>query len=72
MKDWRITHFKIAHIFRGIIFNQLIGNPLKRFNDSLASTPPRAIERFYCDNFVDLMGEGLAADLRHPMPRAAA
>ena len=47
-------------------------NPLKRFNDSLANTPARAVERFYCDNFVDLMGEGLAADLRHPAPRVAA
>jgi predicted TIM-barrel fold metal-dependent hydrolase len=39
-------------------------NPLKRFNDSLSHTPARAVERFYCDNFVDLMGEGLAQDLR--------
>jgi uncharacterized protein len=41
-------------------------NPVKRFDESLASLPARAIERFYCDNFVDLMGEGLAADLRRP------
>ena len=41
-------------------------NPLKRFDDSLAGLPARAIERFYCDNFVDLMGEGLAPDLRRP------
>ncbi|HEY4246907.1 MAG TPA: hypothetical protein VGM64_08630, partial [Lacunisphaera sp.] len=47
-------------------------NPLKRFNDSLANTPSRAVERFYCDNFVDLMGEGLAADLRHPKLKTAA
>jgi len=47
-------------------------NPLKRFNDSLAGTNARAVERFYCDNFVDLMGEGLAADLRHPAGRVAA
>jgi predicted TIM-barrel fold metal-dependent hydrolase len=47
-------------------------NPLKRFNDSLANTSARAVERFYCDNFVDLMGEGLAKDLRHPAPRVAA
>jgi len=47
-------------------------NPLKRFNDSLAATPARAVERFYCDNFVDLMGEGLAPDLRHPKRQAAA
>ena len=47
-------------------------NPLKRFNDSLADTAPRAVERFYCDNFIDLMGEGLAADLRHPKMQSAA
>jgi predicted TIM-barrel fold metal-dependent hydrolase len=47
-------------------------NPLKRFNDSLANTPQRAIDRFYCDNFIDLMGEGLAADLRRPKHLAAA
>jgi uncharacterized protein len=47
-------------------------NPLKRFNDSLANTPARAVERFYCDNFIDLMGEGLAADLRRPKHLAAA
>jgi len=41
-------------------------NPLKRFNDSLAGLPQRAVDRFYCDNFVDLMGEGLAPDLRNP------
>jgi hypothetical protein len=41
-------------------------NPLKRFDDSLAGLPPRAVERFYTDNFIDLMGEGLAADLRRP------
>jgi len=47
-------------------------NPLKRFNDSLAGLPAGAIDRFYCDNFVDLMGEGLASDLRHPDRRRAA
>jgi predicted TIM-barrel fold metal-dependent hydrolase len=47
-------------------------NPLKRFNDSLVHTPARAIERFYCDNFIDLMGEGLAAELRRPKHLAAA
>ncbi len=41
-------------------------NPLKRFNDSLAATPARAIDRFYCHNFIDLMGEGLAPELRRP------
>jgi predicted TIM-barrel fold metal-dependent hydrolase len=47
-------------------------NPLKRFNDSLANTPSRAVERFYCDNFIDLMGEGLAPDLRRPKLQSAA
>jgi len=28
--------------------------------------------RFYCDNFIDLMGEGLAAELRHPAASIAA
>ncbi|HEY2781014.1 MAG TPA: amidohydrolase family protein [Steroidobacteraceae bacterium] len=47
-------------------------NPLKRFNDSLSHTNPRAVERFYCDNFIDLMGEGLAQDLRKPCSSSAA
>jgi len=41
-------------------------NPLKRFGDALVGTPQAAQDRFYCDNFIDLMGEGLAADLRRP------
>jgi predicted TIM-barrel fold metal-dependent hydrolase len=47
-------------------------NPLKRFNDSLDGLPQRAIDRFYCDNFIDLMGEGLAPDLRRPAHLIAA
>jgi len=47
-------------------------NPLKRFGDSLANTNVRAVERFYCDNFIDLMGEGLASELRRPARAAAA
>jgi predicted TIM-barrel fold metal-dependent hydrolase len=46
-------------------------NPLKRFEESLAETPAAARRRFYCDNFVDLMGEGLPADLRSARPSAA-
>jgi predicted TIM-barrel fold metal-dependent hydrolase len=46
-------------------------NPIKRFGESLATTSQRALDRFYCDNFVDLMGEGLAADLRRPARVAA-
>jgi predicted TIM-barrel fold metal-dependent hydrolase len=34
-------------------------NPIKRFDDSIAGLPERARQRFYCDNFVDLMGSGL-------------
>ncbi|MBI1211632.1 MAG: amidohydrolase family protein [Alphaproteobacteria bacterium] len=41
-------------------------NPLKRFDESLAGLPARAIERFYSENFIDLMGEGLAPELRRP------
>lgn len=41
-------------------------NPLKRFDDSLAETPERAVRRFYSENFIDLMGAGLAEDLRYP------
>lgn len=47
-------------------------NPLKRFDDSLAGTPPAAVGAFYADNFIDLMGEGLAPDLRRPAVEAAA
>jgi predicted TIM-barrel fold metal-dependent hydrolase len=47
-------------------------NPLKRFNDSLANTPQHAVDRFYCDNFIDLMGNGLAEDLRRPKHLEAA
>jgi predicted TIM-barrel fold metal-dependent hydrolase len=47
-------------------------NPLKRFNESLKGCSQREIDRFYSDNFVDLMGEGLAPDLRRPKRLAAA
>jgi predicted TIM-barrel fold metal-dependent hydrolase len=47
-------------------------NPLKRFGDSLAGTPARASARFYSENFIDLMGEGLAPDLRRSAHLAAA
>ncbi len=46
-------------------------NPLKRFDDSLVTVSPQARERFYCDNFIDLMGEGLPEDLRRPARVAA-
>jgi len=41
-------------------------NPLKRFDGSLEHCTPHQIENFYVDNFIDLMGKGLAADLHHP------
>jgi hypothetical protein len=34
-------------------------NPLGRFEHSLAGVTERARQRFYCDNFVDLMGRAL-------------
>lgn len=47
-------------------------NPLKRFESTIATTPDSARQRFYCDNFVDLMGAGLAPELRHYIPAHAA
>jgi uncharacterized protein len=48
-------------------------NPLKRFEASLdnAAIGAAARQRFYCDNFIDLMGDGLTPDLRRPALRAA-
>ncbi|MEO8812297.1 MAG: amidohydrolase family protein [Caulobacteraceae bacterium] len=42
-------------------------NPMKRFGDALADAAPAEIDGFYRDNFIDLMGEGLAEDLRRPI-----
>ncbi len=39
-------------------------HPLKRFEASLAGLSERAKQRFYCDNFVDLMGAALPEELR--------
>jgi predicted TIM-barrel fold metal-dependent hydrolase len=36
-------------------------NPLGRFERSLSGLSDDARQRFYCDNFVDLMGAGLSA-----------
>ncbi|HLY78026.1 MAG TPA: amidohydrolase family protein [Caulobacteraceae bacterium] len=47
-------------------------NPLKRFNDALEGISAHAVDRFYTENFIDLMGEGLAADLRRPAHLIAA
>jgi predicted TIM-barrel fold metal-dependent hydrolase len=46
-------------------------NPLKRFEDATITTAEAARQRFYCDNFIDLMGNGLAPDLRGIHPVAA-
>ena len=35
-------------------------NPLRRFDESVKGLGERAKQRFYCENFVDLMGAGLA------------
>jgi predicted TIM-barrel fold metal-dependent hydrolase len=40
-------------------------NPLGRFDASLERVPPAARQRFYFDNFVDLMGDVL---VRHGLP----
>jgi len=47
-------------------------NPLKRFDETLKGHSQHAIDRFYADNFIDLMGRGLAEDLRRPKHLAAA
>jgi predicted TIM-barrel fold metal-dependent hydrolase len=41
-------------------------NPIKRFEASMdaAGTGAAQKQRFYCDNFIDLMGAGLAPELR--------
>ncbi|MET0153582.1 MAG: amidohydrolase family protein [Candidatus Binatia bacterium] len=35
-------------------------NPIRRFENSMRGVSARVKQRFYCDNFVDLMGSGLA------------
>lgn len=47
-------------------------NPLKRFNDALEGCSRHEADRFYCENFIDLMGEGLAPELRRPKHLIAA
>jgi hypothetical protein len=46
--------------------------PLKRFDESLHGCSASARQRFYADNFIDLMGAGLAPDLRQPVQFAVA
>lgn len=47
-------------------------HPLKRFDEALQGLAPSAVRRFYADNFVDLMGNGLAPALRRPVSVQAA
>jgi predicted TIM-barrel fold metal-dependent hydrolase len=47
-------------------------NPLKRFDDSLVTVSAHVRDRFYAENFIDLMGNGLSPDLRRPAKKAAA
>lgn len=47
-------------------------HPLKRFDASLAGLAEPVTNRFFAENFIDLMGAGLAADLRRPHRRSAA
>jgi predicted TIM-barrel fold metal-dependent hydrolase len=46
-------------------------NPLKRFNDSLAGVPDEVRRRFFRDNFIDLLGQGLDPAL-HDIPELQA
>lgn len=41
-------------------------NPLKRFDETLSGCTPTQVTNFYSENFIDLMGEGLAPGLRRP------
>jgi uncharacterized protein len=47
-------------------------HPLKRFDETMQVCSAQARQRFYADNFVDLMGAGLPAALRTPSTAVAA
>jgi hypothetical protein len=47
-------------------------HPLKRFDETLQGCSPKSINAFYADNFINLMGEGLAPELRRPAHLRAA
>jgi predicted TIM-barrel fold metal-dependent hydrolase len=47
-------------------------HPLKRFDESLQGSTPDAVQGFYADNFIDLMGQGLAPELRRQAQLLAA
>ena len=42
-------------------------NPLKRVGESIEGLSDAAQNAFYADNFIDMMGEGLAPELRRPV-----
>jgi uncharacterized protein len=44
-------------------------NPIRRFESSMVGIGERARDRFYCDNFVDLMGAGMPETLSLPDDR---
>ncbi len=47
-------------------------NPIKRFDASLDGLSKSAIDGFYAENYIDLMGDGLAEELRRPAHLVAA
>ena len=47
-------------------------NPIKRFDTSLDGLSKSAVDGFYAENFIDLMGDGLAEELRRPAHLVAA
>lgn len=47
-------------------------DPIRHFEESLAGAADSVKRRFFCENFIDLMGNGLAKDLRYPRRAAEA
>jgi predicted TIM-barrel fold metal-dependent hydrolase len=47
-------------------------HPIKRFDEALQGCSATAVNAFYADNFIDLMGEGLAPEFRRPVHLRAA
>jgi hypothetical protein len=47
-------------------------HPIKRFDEALQGCSATAVNAFYADNFIDLMGEGLAPEFRRPVHLSAA
>jgi uncharacterized protein len=43
-------------------------DPIKRFDNAIKHLPESAKQRFYCDNFIDMMGPGLEETLKVPAP----